>query len=141
MNSYLHAKASVKRWGGSEEDYLPIHELIDESKKMLGDVRHRALLHNTWGIWVVQLVFGPVIKLGNGRDVPVREIAEQHIIEDLGFIPTVERWLENLPLEPWMSGARKRSVDPESFGITISMTRGEKTPLEGPGIMNCGEFE
>jgi len=40
--------------------------------------------------------------------VKVRDIAENHIIEDLGMIPTIENWLEELPLKPWMSGGAKK---------------------------------
>jgi hypothetical protein len=42
--------------------------------------------------------------------VSVRDIGEDHVMDDLGFIPTVENWLENLPLEGWMSGAKKRRI-------------------------------
>ena len=28
----LHAKSSVKKWGGTEQDYIPIHEWFDETK-------------------------------------------------------------------------------------------------------------
>ena len=38
------------------------------------------------------------------RTVSVRDVAEDHVREDIGRIPTVERWLRNLPFEPWMSG-------------------------------------
>ena len=32
MKPLSHAKGSVKRYGGTVDDYLPIHNLIDESK-------------------------------------------------------------------------------------------------------------
>jgi hypothetical protein len=37
----------------------------------------------------------------------VRDLGEDHVIEDLGFIPTMERWLKNMPIESWMGGTRR----------------------------------
>ena len=114
MTSYKHAKAAAKRWGGKPEDYIAIEEFIDGTKKAFGDVRHRALLHNTFGIWLVQEVFGRVIVV-EGKDVAVREIAEQHVLEDLGFIPTVGNWLEQMEIQPWMGGATKKFMRREEL--------------------------
>ena len=119
MNSYLHARASARKWGGTPEDYLPIHEWIDGSKKAFGDVRHRALLHNTFGVWLVQEVFGPVLVIERPSskliEVPVREIAEQHIIEDLGRIPSPGDWLENMTIKTWMSGPQHKFISREDI--------------------------
>ena len=113
--SFLHAQHSVKRFGGSPNDYIEIHEFIDESKKCLGDVRHRALLHNTFGPWVTQKVFGRTIVNSENKEVAVREIAEQHILDDLGFIPTLEDWFQKLPIETWMSGSVKKEYNRKEF--------------------------
>ena len=44
--------------------------------------------------------------------IPTRWIGEQHVIEDLGFIPTVADWLEKIEMEPWMAmGARRLSQE------------------------------
>lgn len=106
MNAWYHARACVKKWGGAPEDYQPIHDFLDSTKSAMPDVRHRAILHNAFGIFLVEKVFGPTITNSDGRYVPVREIAEQHIIQDLGFIPTVQDWLENMPMRsvPWAGG-------------------------------------
>jgi RNA-binding protein YlmH len=110
LNSYLHAKAAAHKWGGTPEDYIAIEEFIDGTKKAFGDVRHRAILHNTFGCWLAQEVFGRVIQLEGGKQVAVREIAEQHILEDLGFIPTIENWMENMEIKQWMSGAQRKEI-------------------------------
>lgn len=113
MNSYRHAQASARKWGGVAEDYLPIHEMIDGSKQSFGDVRHRALLHNTWGVWLVQEVFGRVITVRREHgsvEVAVREIAEDHILEDLGFIPSPGDWLNHMNLVAWMGGKQHKLV-------------------------------
>ena len=98
-----HAMSSVKRWGGEVEDYLPIHNFLDSSKAHMGDIRHRALLHNTWGVFLCEKLFGVSICNSNGRDIPVRTIAEKHVVEDCGFIPSVSDWLKHLQVsETWM---------------------------------------
>lgn len=121
--SYHHAQTSASKWGGVPEDFLPIHELIDGSKQAFGDVRHRALLHNTWGVWLVQAVFGPMLdvprRTGGTKKVSVREIAEQHIIEDLGFIPSPGDWLEHMNMVTWMGGKQHRFVGREEVLNTI----------------------
>lgn len=102
-----HAESSVRRHGGVIEDYLAIHSWFDESKAHIGDVRHRALRHHTEGVFLCERIFGTSITNSDGRVVPVRFIAEQHVIEDLGRIPSVSDWLGEMPLKPWM-GPRPR---------------------------------
>ena len=46
MNSFQHSKSSVKKWGGSWEDYHELHNWMDSSKASMGDIRHRALRHH-----------------------------------------------------------------------------------------------
>ena len=38
----------------------------------------------------------------DGRQVPVRLLGEQHVLEDLGWIPTVEDWLSQITVQKWM---------------------------------------
>lgn len=122
MKPYVHAKVSCKRWGGLPEDYIDIHNFIDQTKMCMPDIRHRALLHSSFGCFLVEQVFGINIKNSDGKDVSPRDVAEQHIIEDLGFIPTVERWLGTMPIEGWMSGTLKHRMahkTPEEKGMTV----------------------
>ena len=37
----------------------------------------------------------------------MRDIAEQHVLEDLGFIPSLNDWLKEMTPQPWMAGLRK----------------------------------
>ena len=108
MKPHLHARISVKTHGGKLEDYMAIHEFIDHSKSSVADVRHRAMLHSAWGIYLVGQVFGELMTNSEGKLVAVRDIAEEHVLQDLGFIPTMQDWLEKMPIEGWMSGTRKR---------------------------------
>ncbi|QNO12542.1 hypothetical protein SEA_MULCHMANSION_128 [Streptomyces phage MulchMansion] len=114
-NSFYHARSSARKWGGEPEDYIAIHEWIDASKAHFGDARHRALRHHTEGCWEAERVFGLTITVKKKRTgvevrVPVREIAEQHIFEDLGYIPSLSDWLKNMELKPWMGGKVKTTV-------------------------------
>lgn len=109
MKPYLHAKISVKRFGGVEEDYQALHDFFDSSKAALPDVRHRAILHSSFGIFMLERVFGTTITNSDGKEVSVRDIGEQHVMDDLGFIPTPEKWLRNMRIEPWMAGGIHKS--------------------------------
>lgn len=108
MKPLLHAKISAKKYGGIPEDYLGIHDFFDSSKVAMPDIRHRAILHNSFGCYLAEKLFGTYITNSEGKDVSVRDIAEEHIIQDLGKIPTIQDWLKTLPIEPWMSGSKRR---------------------------------
>lgn len=108
LKPLIHATISAKKYGGVPEDYIPVHDFFDTSKQTLADVRHRAILHNAFGAYLCERVFGTYIVNSDGKKVSVRDIAEDHIIDDLGFIPTVEHWLSELPVRTWMSGSRKK---------------------------------
>jgi hypothetical protein len=107
---YHHARSSVKRFGGQPDDYIAIHNWFDATKELHGDFRHRAVRHHAHGIFEAERVFGITIKrASDGKEVPVRPIAEQHVIEDCGFIPTLSDWLKNIKSEPWMNNPIKLS--------------------------------
>ena len=109
-NPLVHAERSARKWGGTTHDYLPLHQWFDATKGHLADNRHRMLLHNSFGILLAEQVFGPCLTNGADRRVFVRDLAAQHILEDLGFIPTVAQCLEELRLRPWMAGSRRARV-------------------------------
>ena len=71
---YHHALSSVQKWGGTPEDYLPLHDWFDASKAFLPDFRHRALRHHAEGIFWCEEVFGHTITNSAGKVVPVRFI-------------------------------------------------------------------
>jgi hypothetical protein len=56
---YHHALSSVKKWGGTVEDYLAMHSWFDQSKEITADFRHRALRHHAEGIFMAETIFGP----------------------------------------------------------------------------------
>ena len=99
---YHHAVRSAKLFGGEPEDYLAIHSWFDESKAFMPDIRHRALRHHSEGIFLCESIFGVTLQNSAGKTVPVRSVGEQHVNDDLGWIPTVKDWLGHLPIQPWM---------------------------------------
>ena len=70
----------------------------------------RALRHHAAGIFMLENIFGSTITLSTGRVVPVRFIGEQHVMEDLGRIPTVQDWLGKIQPESWMLGKDREHV-------------------------------
>jgi hypothetical protein len=99
-----HAQSSARRYGGKPEDYLAIHQWLDAPKESFCDFRHRALRHHALGVFEAERHFGLSIVNSDGREVPVRYIAEGHIKEDCGgIVPTLADWLSRIRPEPWMS--------------------------------------
>lgn len=104
MKPYKHALNSAKKYGGHPDDYIEIHQFMDSSKAVIADVRHRALLHNAFGCFIVERIFGVVKTNSENKTYSPRDVAEDHCIEDLGTIPTAENWLKNMTIETWMGG-------------------------------------
>src|SRR5262249_3937686 len=91
---WIHAESSARKFGGQPEDYLAIHNHLDSTKGAFADNRHRAITPNAWYIGPdgpLERAFGPALTNSDGRRVPVRSVAEQHVLEDFGgFIPTLQ---------------------------------------------------
>jgi hypothetical protein len=92
MNAVLHAEISVKRRGGTIEDYYAIHDFMDCTKELCSDNRHR-ILHTLWGIKrVIVPIFGHTIVNSAGKKINVKDLCEQdHILPDYQnkFIPNL----------------------------------------------------
>ena len=116
-DAFHHAVSSARKFGGHFNDYMPIHAWFDETKAHMPDFRHRALRHHSEGIALAIRLFGPVIHRQDGSSTPTRFVAEQHVQEDCGCIPTAADWLRNLNVatQPWMlRGARRLSRELET---------------------------
>ena len=118
---FLHARSSANKFGGQPEDYIDIHKLMDSSKGAIADNRHRCLTHNAWFISEIieRIKFANSTKESpggrfytiinsDGKEVSVREIAEQHVLEDFGmkYIPTAQDYIENIEFQDWMNNGR-----------------------------------
>lgn len=102
---HIHAMSSQKKYGGKWEDYIIIHAKMDCSKGYFSDNRHRAITHHMfWVLEVMVPLFGHTMTNSDGKLVSVKDICEQHILEDFRhkFIPTVQDYLENMEAQPWM---------------------------------------
>ncbi len=115
MKPYKHAESSAKKWGGTVDDYLPIHNWFDATKASCGDNRHRCLRHHSEGIFWCEDKFGVNIVNSDHKLVSVRDIGEQHLIEDLGFIPTISDYLCELNIRDWMCGDKKDHPESRKF--------------------------
>lgn len=105
-NPLIHSKSSVKLWGGTVEDYLPLHNKMDCSKKYFSDNRHRCLTHNMFFIFEVMIpLFGEYIVNSDKKTVSVKDICEYHIFEDYSkkFIPNVSDFINEMNVKSWMA--------------------------------------
>ena len=107
MKPLMHARSSARKFGGTPEDYLPIHEKMDSTKAAHAEVTHRCVFHSAFGIFLIEELFGQTLTNADGKEIFVRDVAEQHVLEDLGCIPSLSDWLKEMPSLPWMAGARK----------------------------------
>ena len=103
----VHAESSARKWGDKAEDYLFIHQKMDSTKSAHGSNRHRVVFHSAAGIFLLEDIFGKTFVNSAGGTVHVRDVGEQHVMEDLGFIPDLGDYLAHMTLEPWMCGAAK----------------------------------
>ena len=78
-------------------------------------------------------MFGTTRVNSAGKTYSVRDIGEQHVMEDLGTIPTLEQWMKNTPIEPWMMGKKEpKSVTHIPFKIETSGEGYKGTPAYLP---------
>jgi hypothetical protein len=125
MTPDQHAKAHAIKFGGIPEDYLKIDKFLDQSKfHWANDSRHRAILHNSLGISLCEQVFGSTITNSENKDISVREVARLHIIQDIGYVPTVQDWLIALQDgsfgkydRPGRLESNKKQIKPITFNL------------------------
>jgi len=106
MIPFLHAELSAKRFGGTPEEYLDIHELMDSSKACFPNNGHRVLTHNSWFVvTILPKVFGDMRTNSAGRRYSVKDVGEYHILEDfkMRFIPSPQDYLQHLVIQKWMN--------------------------------------
>lgn len=116
----VHARNSAAKFGGTADDYLAIHDKMDSTKMAHADVSHRCVFHSSLGVFLIEELFGRTLVNSDGNEVSVREVAEQHVVEDLGFIPSLSDWMHEMTIQPWMIGQRN--------GVTSNV---EHTEREG----------
>jgi hypothetical protein len=115
-NAFIHSRSSAKRFGGVIEDYLHLHMKMDCSKAYVSNNLHRVLTHTSFWIHEVMIpIYGYMFKNSDGKDVSVKDVCEQHILEDFAmkFIPTPQDFIENMDFQDWMQNGLKGT--PSSF--------------------------
>jgi len=106
---HIHAISSAKKFGGVMEDYMNIHAKMDCSKAYFPDNRHRVLTHTMFWVKEVMIpLFGEIITNSDNKIVSVKDVCEQHILEDYRqkFIPTPQDFIENMEFKTWMQNGR-----------------------------------
>lgn len=104
MNPIQHARFSARRRGGVPEDYVAVHALIDSTKMLCSDNRHR-ILHTFWAVQEIVIpIFGHTLRNSAGREVDIKDLCEKdHLLPDFQnrFIPTLGDFvaaMDDLPL-------------------------------------------
>lgn len=101
----VHAENSARKFGGKPKDYLDIHQFMDSSKSSFSDARHRTVTHNIWFcVNVIPKIFGEQRKNSDKKKYSTKDVAEMHCIEDMGYVPTIQDYLENMKITDWMKG-------------------------------------
>jgi hypothetical protein len=130
VKPWIHAQSSAKKYGGKPEDYIEIHNLMDSSKGAIADNRHRVLTHTSWFLsTILERIFGVTIENSDGKKISVRDIGEQHILEDFRgkFIPTPQDFIEHMEFQEWMNNAT--SGVPSSYK-NLRPKKKEKTQIQ-----------
>ena len=111
----IHAQSSAKKFGGKPEDYIHLHQWLDETKGWCGDFLHRMFRHHSEGIFEMEKIFGKSFINSDGKTVYTRYVGEQHIKEDcFNYIPTAKDWIDALQAEKkpmWMLRTLDLKVD------------------------------
>ena len=74
---------------------------------------------------MLETIFGPTISLSTGRMIPTRWVGEQHVQQDLGFIPSLADWMRAIRPLPWM-GRAGRLEDRPHRAATLPADSGER---------------
>lgn len=93
----LHAKSNAKKFGGKWEDYIHLHEWMDQTKSWFGDSLHRLYRHHSEGIFEGEKRFGSEFINSDGKTVYTRYCLEMHVKEDCNnYIPCAKEWIDNI---------------------------------------------
>lgn len=90
----LHSKSNAKHFGGKWEDYIHLHEWMDQTKAWIGHSDHRIFLHHSEGIFMGEKIFGTHFKNSEDKIVYTRYCLESHVREDCNnHIPSAKDWV------------------------------------------------
>ena len=107
-------QANIQHPGNPQaKDFLEVHQFMDSAKEHIGSIIHRLILHNTFGIALAEKVCGDIVQTGtgkfvrvnyitnsDGKKVYIRDIAQDHVREDLhGKIPSLSEQFQNITVD------------------------------------------
>lgn len=99
---YHHALSSSKPRGLNWKDHFELHDWLDSSKSMFSDAKHRSLFHHKTGVYLSKSIF---------KDIKaVTEITQEHIIEDIDFVPSIIDWLPDKFWSPKLTPPKSLSL-------------------------------
>jgi hypothetical protein len=139
MNIWEHCLLSQRKFGGQPLDYEKVHSFMDCSKYFYYHAKHRLLLHNLFGVELAVSLMGNFIENSDAKTILVRDIAIEHIREDLdGKIPTLHEWLEgNEHLEDLLP-EMPEIADKELHQFI--MLPFQRTGLKSSLLITCSDF-
>jgi hypothetical protein len=100
---HYHCVSSAKAFGGTPEDYAELHRWMDRSRAGTDALLHRMLAHHTTGIADGVALFGDTWTISTGAQIPTSLVLAGHVREDLGFVPTLDHYIELLRTPRWAS--------------------------------------
>lgn len=113
-----HARSSTQQFGGEAHDYLPIHQFFDQTKMCVPSNLHRLVLHHTFGIELCLEIYGPTLRRASDQvGIETELIAQQHVTEDFGFLPTLQECLRTHPLYTGGNGLPVRAKEEVVAGL------------------------
>ena len=115
MHPIIHAKSSAKKFGGTWEEYIDIHNWFDHTKSWYGHSNHRIWRHHSEGVFEMEKVFGMSFVNSEGKTVYTRYVGEQHVREDCyNHLPSAKEWLMALEAKErpmWMMRTLDLNID------------------------------
>ena len=136
MNPRQHCRISVRKRGGVEDDYYPIHAFIDSTKSLCADGRHR-VLHTHWAIqYVLVPIFGHTIVNSSGKPVDVKDLCERdHLLVDYGnaFIPSLSDFVSAIVVDNEVALRRDIEAFHQTFAQDAAVSELMLSPLTVTG--------
>ena len=114
----------ARRWIRACAFKLCIHHGASPTEsKSPATIRPKSVLTDSVYI-MAETIFGPTLTLSTGRIIPTRWVGEQHVKEDLGFIPSFADWVKAIRPEPWMGRAERIEalVDPHLASPVVEVS-------------------
>lgn len=104
-------------------DLCTHHGTSPTESKSSTKIRPKSVLTDSVYI-MAETIFGQTLTLSTGRIIPTRWVGEQHVKEDLGFIPSFAEWVKAIRPEPWMGRAARIEalVDPHLASPVVEVS-------------------